>query len=275
MADNTLNPEIATMHHSSPLRRLLRMLLTLSLLGALATTATASDLAKEQRWADQIVDELIDGDALWLEAGGSRWLAIRTEPDDTPKGAVIVLHGVGAHPNWPQVVYPLRVELAARGWTTLSLQLPILENDAENGAYLPLFDEVAPRLDAALAHLSANGDTPVVIVAHSMGSAMASYALRDRAGTAVAGFVGIGMGGADSGPMSVRDSLRRMAMPVLDLYGDEDLKNVLERAPERREAGRSPRYTQRMVAGANHFFDGQEDALVDIVAAWLEPFAVR
>ncbi|MDX1594365.1 MAG: DUF3530 family protein, partial [Gammaproteobacteria bacterium] len=118
-----------------------------AMLGSLA--AHASDKAKEQRWADQIVDQLIEGEPVWLEAGEDRFLAILTEADGEPRGSVILMHGMGVHPNWPQVIYPLRTELPRLGWTTLSLQMPVLPNDAEAVAYVPLFDEVAPRIDAA------------------------------------------------------------------------------------------------------------------------------
>jgi hypothetical protein len=46
--------------------RFFSALMSLSLL---LPTAHASDLAKEQRWAGQIVDALIDGEAAELRAG--------------------------------------------------------------------------------------------------------------------------------------------------------------------------------------------------------------
>ena len=83
------------------------------------------------------------------------------------------------------------MELPAQGWSTLSVQLPILGNDAEGKDYLPLMDEVAPRLDAAVAWLRGKGYADIVIVAHSLGAAMASDYLAggDRG---VSAFVGIG-----------------------------------------------------------------------------------
>ena len=55
----------------------MRTVLTLFLsLVMMASVAGASDLDKEKRWADQIVDALIEGEAEWLEAGKVRFLAM-------------------------------------------------------------------------------------------------------------------------------------------------------------------------------------------------------
>jgi hypothetical protein len=37
---------------------------------------------------------------------------------------------MGAHPDWPEVIQPLHSGLPESGWTTLSVQMPILANDA-------------------------------------------------------------------------------------------------------------------------------------------------
>jgi hypothetical protein len=249
------------------LTRLSTVLLLLTCLPALA-----SDKAKEQRWANQIVDQLIEGEAVWLEAGEDRFLAILTEAEGEPRGTVIVMHGMGVHPNWPQVIYPLRTELPRLGWTTLSLQMPVLPNEAEAEAYLPLFAEVPPRLDAALAFLAERDALPAFLVGHSLGAYMGAYYLRGaRAGGSVSGLVGIGMSGrTDGGVADAATSLAQIELPVLDLYGERDMDDVLAGVDRRFAAGsKNPRYEQRIARGANHFFDGQEAELVTTVDAWL------
>jgi pimeloyl-ACP methyl ester carboxylesterase len=255
------------------MRRSTTALPLLVLLAALlAQPVVASDKAKEQRWAEQIVDQLIEGESLWLQAGDDRFLAILTEAEGKPRGAVILLHGIGVHPNWPQVIYPLRVGLASRGWTTLSLQLPILANDASSEEYRPLNPEVAPRIDAGLHFLVDRDLGPISIVAHSQGATRAANYLRDaRPGGSIVALVGIGMSGIPGDDYAdIAASLPRIGLPVLDLYGEHDLDAVVERAERRFAAGSgNPRYRQQRVAGANHFFDGQEEALVEAVASWL------
>ncbi|RLA31307.1 MAG: hypothetical protein DRR03_09790 [Gammaproteobacteria bacterium] len=248
----------------------LPVLALLSILTALPLHA--SDKAKEQRWAEQIVDQLIEGEAVWLQAGDDRFLSILTEAEGAPRGSVILLHGIGVHPNWPQVIYPLRVGLARLGWTTLSLQMPILPNEATDEDYLPLFSEVAPRIDAGLALLADHDLLPTVIVAHSMGANMASFYLRDaRSGGSVAGFVGIGMSGrSNGGNNDIATSLGLIGLPVLDLYGDRDLKIVLDSVDRRFAAGSVNRhYEQRIARNSNHFFDDTNAELLTLVDEWL------
>ena len=107
----------------------------------------ASDLEKEKRWADQVVDAILDGEPVWLNDGNSNFLGIYTEAEEDKGRAVIVMHGTGIHPDWQQVIQPLRVGLTEFNWNTLSIQMPVLANDAEYLDYAPLYEEVAPRVD--------------------------------------------------------------------------------------------------------------------------------
>ena len=142
--------------------RLLCIALSASLLIA---QVQASDLAKEKRWADQVVDSIITGDAEWLQAGNHDFLTIYTEPTtDKAIGGAIVMHGIGAHPNWAEVILPLRTRLTDVGWHTLSLQMPILENEADANDYAPLFSEIAPRIDAGIAFLKSKGVKNIVLL---------------------------------------------------------------------------------------------------------------
>lgn len=229
----------------------------------LGAVAQASDLAKEARWRDQVVGDLFDGAPITLNDGQVDFLGLLTTAEPAKPDAVIVLHGVGAHPDWPQVVNPLRVRLAEGGWTTLSIQLPVLANDAEAHEYAPLIDEAAPRIGAAIDYLHENGFAGVYIVAHSMGSRMAASFLA-QSGKQVAGFVGVGM---NRGTVAY---LARIGLPILDLYGSEDLEGVLGSAQDRaKQAVNNADYRQVMVEGADHFFNGKEDDLYAQVQSWL------
>lgn len=235
--------------------------------------ATQSDVDKERRWAEQIVPGLLDGDAVWLADGeGHEFLGILTDGDGGRERAVILLHGIGVHPNWPDVIYPLREALLEHGTTSLSIQLPILANDAESGAYAPLFAEVPARIDAAIEHLAAAGYRSVILVAHSMGASMAAHYLARGAHNAVDSAVLIGMGPGLDGTANI-DALARISLPMLDLYGGADLPAVLESTDRRAAAGLAgagQAYRQVGVKGANHFFQGHERALEEQVIGWLE-----
>ena len=244
---------------------------------ALSYNIQASDLAKEKRWADQIVDAIIDGDAVWLNDGESDFLGIFTEAEEDKGRAVIVMHGTGIHPDWAQVVQPLRVGLTEHNWGSLSIQLPILPNEAEYPEYAPLYDEVGPRIDAAIKYLKNSGAGSIVLIGHSQGSAMAAYYL-STSKQDVNGFVAIGMGAfADDARMDSIKALEKIKLPVLDLYGSDDLENIMASAGSRAAAAKkagNKDYTQTKITG-NHFFDGEEDALVETVAEWLETISKK
>lgn len=244
-----------------------------------ATAGAASDLAKEKRWANQIVDAILDGEAVWLDDATSKFLGIYTEAGEDKGRAVIVMHGTGIHPDWQQVIQPLRVGLTEHDWNTLSIQMPILRNEAEYHEYAPLYDEVAPRINAAIEYLKKNGATDIVLIGHSQGATMAAYFLANASKPDVKGFVAIGMGVfADDPRMDSVRSLQSIKVPVLDIYGDNDLEGIMKsvdaRAAAAKKAGNG-KYAQLEVADSNHFFDGTEEALVEAVADWLEKLQAK
>ena len=257
------------------------------------TFALATDKEKEKRWADQISDSLVDGEAIKLSDGKNNFLAIDTRADsqsDTPDDAsqeqpsatknrsdtgIIILHGIGIHPDWETVIQPLRVQLAEQGWNTLSLQMPVLNNDAKPRDYQPLMKEVPARIDAGIRQMAKEGAKKIVIVAHSMGAQMANYYLAHKkvyrevqTDTPIVAYISIGMGAGNT------KSLKKIKLPILDLYGSEDLPAVKDSAPMRATAAsHNKKYKQKMVKGANHFFEGKDDTLVELVAEALDSFA--
>ncbi len=235
---------------------------------------TLSDTAKERRWMEQIVDTLFDGETTWLEADGHDFLGIEMEGSDGHTGrAAIVVHGIGVHPNWEQVIRPLRVGLTEYGWHTLSIQMPILPNEADGLEYVPLFDEVVGRFEAAIEFLRARGNREIVIIAHSMGSSMTMRYMDDVAEPPVKALVLVGMqGGRQNMVHDNVAALGQVKLPVLELYGSNDLPGVVDFAARKASAaytGGNRTYRQMMVDGASHFFDGFDDTLVEIVGEWL------
>lgn len=226
----------------------------------------ASDQAKEKRWAEQIEDTLMDGESLMLKAPKSTFYALYSKAEQPKDTAVILLHGLGIHPDWAQVINPLRVALPEKGWTVLSLQLPILANGASGMEYVALYKDVPERINAGINYLKQQGIKKVVLVAHSLGTEMAGYTLTqvDKS-KAMVGFIGIGMGRDNN------EFLSKIDVPVLDLYGENDLKGVLASAEQRLQAASANKqYKQQRVTKADHFFDGEEQALIQSVSNWLE-----
>ncbi len=243
------------------------LLLILLLLPALAP---AGDLAREQRIAEQIRDAILDGEPVTLEASGQPFLGIHQRTERKPaRGAALILHGRGANPDWLEVIHPLRTGLPEYGWDTLAIQLPVASEGAGEAEWRATLDEAVPRIRAALAYLEQKGMKNVVLVAHSFGNGAVARFLADGPPPGVTAWVGIGMGEDPAIP----ETLRKLEkLPVLDLYGEQDLPAVRESARARRLAARdagNAGYTQRELPGADHFFDGQDGLLLSTVRAWL------
>ncbi len=259
------------------LRRRAAVLLLAGGLAALslpAPFAAAQDLDREHRLEAEIIDAILDGEPVRLDADGHSFLGIHTEAGDGgPRKAVIVLHGRGFHPDWPEVAAPLRTVLPEHGWDTLSLQMPVLGKSAKYYDYVPIFPAALPRIRAGIELLRARGARTIVLAAHSCSVHMAMAFVRHHGDAAFDGFIGIGMGATDYGqPMRGPFPLATMSVPILDLFGDEDYPAVVREGQGRlaaMHAAGNPRSAQRIIPGAGHFFRDMDDELVDAVAEWL------
>ncbi len=231
----------------------------------------ASDIDRERRWADDIVPSLVVGEAHWLQADGQAFLAIYAESSGQPQGGVILVHGMGIHPDWPDVVHPLRVTLPDHGWATLSLQMPIAGNNAPFYEYAALFAEVPARIEAGIAFFKEQGITNIALVGHSLGAMMGLYYLAGQANPQIRAFAAVGLSVPRDDPqIDVIDWLGKLNMPVLDLYGEQDMDAVKNTAKARKGAARrAKRYEQVEIPAANHFFHGLDDVLIKRVRSWL------
>jgi len=242
----------------------------------------ATDSAKEQRWANQVTDFLIEGNSEWLEADGKNFLSIYT-PSATDKtaGAVILLHCRGAHPDWPQVIQPLRSQLPGKGWATLSLQMPVLASEAKDKDYVPLFNEVPARINAGLDYLSQKNINNIVLIGHSLGANMATDYLARQGDERIKAFVGIGMK-ARKQPVEYRVldnavSLQKINLPVLDIYGSKTIEEILNSADRRSHViNRTGHAQSRQIKleGMGHFSQGYEDKLMDNIVLWMNQTTV-
>jgi len=259
----------------------------ITLLFICISPVNASDLSREKRMAEQIVDAILDGDAVFLpadssEADGHEFLSIYTQAEGVAKGAAIILHGRGFHPDWQDAVNPLRVGLAESGWNTLSVQMPVLEKEAKYYDYVPLFSEALPRIDAAIKYVRSQGNDKVVLIAHSCGAHMAMAWVEAWLDAQSAGrktqnidaYVGIGMGATDyQQPMKQPFPLDKLTVPVLDVYAENDYPAVLNNVPVRlgmiKSAG-NKKSGQVMVADADHYYESKGEALTRVISLWLD-----
>lgn len=238
------------------------LLLWLSLLFSPAVMAQA-DYAREQRWADEITPTILVGDPVQLALpSGRKFLGIHA-PNPKAQAGVIVIHGQGVHPDWG-LINPLRSQLSDQGYTTLSIQMPVLAADAPGSAYPQLFPEAAGRITAAVQYLRGQGLKKIAIVSHSLGARMSNSFLNTPGRPAIDAWVSIGITSEYTRPET-------FGAPVLDLYGEKDFPGVLELVPKRAAAIRGLQGSAQIsVAGADHYFNGSEAELVRTVKLFLD-----
>ena len=246
------------------------------------SSASAADLIREKRMADEIVDAILDGEAIFLKSKNHEFLSIYTEASEsgeTTRGTAIILHGRGFHPDWQDAINPLRVGLAETGWNTLSVQMPVLEKQAKYYDYLPLFAEAIPRIEAAIVYAREQmkedqSRNKVVLIAHSCGAHMAMAWADTESFESIDAYVGIGMGATDyKQPMKQPFPLDKVKVPVLDVYAENDYPAVLKMAAQRLrliKMAANKKSSQVVVKDAGHYYVDKGEELTRVINQWLQ-----
>jgi Protein of unknown function (DUF3530) len=231
-----------------------------------SAAAIVPDYAREDRWAQEVVPSVVTGDAVYLATPSRpRVLALYAEPERSAgevTGGVIIVHGLGLHPDWG-LIGALRTGLLDVGVATLSVQMPVLASDAPSIDYPAIFTVANERLAAAIAFLRARHIDHIVIVSHSLGSAMTDAFLATAGAPRIDGWVTIGMQGGFSALTTE---------PVLDVTAEYDLPQVRASIARRENQLRHDGCSGHVVIpGADHFMERHYGDLLAVV----EPFAVR
>ncbi len=232
------------------------------LLYLLLTSAQAiagADYSREQRWANEILPGIMIGEPIYLtQRNQHRFLGLYAAADNANM-ALLIVHGMGLHPDWG-MIGNLRRNLYDAGYTTLSIQMPVLAADARYTAYQALFPEAAERLQLAVAFLKAQGYRKIVIVSHSNGSRMSRVYMATNPHD-VNAWVALSL--------TRGDTFAGIKAPILDLYGQNDLDHVLASTHQRRLSFLNHASRQVMIANADHFYTGQENAMLNEIKVFL------
>ena len=139
-----------------------------------------------------------------------------------------------------------------------------------------MFPEATPRIEAAIAFLKAQGSSRIALIAHSCSVHMSMVWIEQHGTDGIDAYIGIGMGANDyKQPMRQPFPYVRIRVPLLNVVGSEDypavqlqaekLESILEDLP----AGSA----QRRIEGAGHYFDDQNEELLEVITGWLEQIA--
>lgn len=242
-----------------------RIFLAVVLLSLSACAPLSPDYVREQRWADEVVPGLVVGDAVRIETQSKRrFLGILAESPKA-RGAIILMHGSGVHPDFA-IVGQLRTLLNDAGFTTLSIQMPVLAADASAEDYPRVFAQAGERIAAAIEFLREKKHARIALVSHSMGARMALDFLKRNPAAPLAAWV----------PLAISDGdlagLPRVTFPVFDVYAERDFAVVLAKKNDRASVLRAvPGAKQVMVFATDHFFAGREKEVAMLLGDLLGP----
>ena len=233
----------------------------------------------ERRVVTRLEDNQVEGETLRLKAGGQEFLALLVEASGgAGEKAAVILHSMGTHADWPEIISPLRLTLPRRGWTTLSLQLPVFAPGTPLSEYGGTLAEAGARARSGVDYLLDRGFSDIVVIGYSFGAAAAVTCLiKNRAG--VSALVGISMQPRPflSPVFDLMDHLGRLMLPVLDIYGSRDYAEVSRSADDRRLAGKrngNRFYEQIVINGADHYYTDKEPELINEITSWLDKLSV-
>ncbi len=246
---------------------------------------------------------LISGKALWLDDGKVKFFAVY-DPDQSgqPKGGVIILHDANSHPDKPEIIQPLRKDLTAHGWASITIQLPYL---ASIDSYTKEQTIINQRVNSAASYMQSIGIANIALLGHGTGAMAATAYLSAQQDASIQAFIAISLGILDKNkkPESISQQLEKITVPILDIYGSNDLDHVTSTAMARALAAKISSdavtsskqlnsykrsaiaksstqnsqgyisYRQIVIEGASHDFSGSAQQLTKRIAGWLERHA--
>jgi hypothetical protein len=238
----------------------------------IVSSAWASDVEKEKFWKTHLSKNIKFGQAIDLEAEESNFFAIYNKQNLLhEKGSVILLHDKAGHPDWKDVIKPLRIQLTDHGWNTLSIQMPLktklLKEKEEIDAF---YKKANTRLDSAISFLKDKNSKSIFLIAYGSNSFAVLNYMNENPNRIINGLVLIGM--ASSTTENTIDILEKIKSPVLDIFGSKDFDSVILTAPQRQSAakrGGNIYYAQRKIDYADHFFKTESETLVKRVHSWM------
>ena len=231
---------------------------------------------REQQIAEKLALIVNADEIVSLKASGGRFIGIyqRAKMGES-RGVVILAHGMGAHPDWPDVISPLRTQLPEFGWSTLSIQMPILSPEEPVAEYGKTLKIAKSRLNAAIDYLHTWEIEQIILLGYSFGAVQVASYLASGKNKNVKAFVSVSMLSQKfiKPGLDVFKLIGGIDLPMLDIYGDEDLPDVRRGSDDRRLAASkngNRDFKQIELKHAGHHYQGVEDALVEQIQIWLK-----
>jgi len=231
----------------------------------------ATDLLREQRMAEETTAGT-SGEAIQLEASGTKFQALHREAVKKTRGGVILVPAMDATLDAAELMQPLRKRLPERGWDTLALQAPMREAGAELKDYLTLLPEGIERIRAGVAYMKARNRDRIVLIGDRTGALMVLRYLTTNPDHSVTAAVII-----DPPLSSVEEcdgaglaDLGKLNLPLLDILSDRKGSLADQSAQTRKRIMKQNKaYRQMTIADSQAHFEDVQDLLINRIHGWL------
>ncbi len=241
------------------------------LLQFVVNALAAADIQRELAYAE-IMASAFPHELQWLKTAETRFAALYHQADrkDT-RGAAIILHDMGSYPDQALIAVELRLQLPEHNWSTLALQMPVLEQGAQVEDYLALFLESQARIQAGIDFLKQHQVTNVVLVGYGFGALMALNAQAEKSLELQAMvLISAPVLNTDDKQAQTLELMSKITIPMLDVYAALDLSEVTTSARQRRVAAKqNSNYRQMVIEAADHSYAHQNGLVSKRVYGWL------
>ncbi len=239
---------------------------------------------------------------IWLKTPEKREILALSSPSNTTdlQGGIIVLADLHQPPNWPVIVHGLRKYLPDFGWETLSVQMPIATDNLSNAQLDEMYTLTQNRIEAAVTYFQNKNISNINLIGMNQS---ANFSLKyvsslpeeqDQIQSLVI------IRAYDSNWLTSSDLVKRIPVPLLDIYPEHDSGLILASAKKRlASAGFSAkmrpmprqvtlsakvqklainktgnlRYRQKVINGATYRFNKLEQTLFKAIRGWLGAYA--
>lgn len=224
-----------------------------------------------------------------LSFQGDTFLALhKVAQSNDPQGCIILLHGNNEHPDWPNVINPVRSELTKSSWCTISIEVPDSSkkealsftpkednetDQVEDNTLLTNEEVVFGRIDASIAFANEKGISNISLLGYGTS---ATYALKYSTSKQLSTGALILISASTPNQLAYFpfvELLKGSAQPVLDYYirpnqFDRHYAQARRIAMLQRES-QTPNYTQIKVT-SNSEFTIDEKQLVQRIRGFLK-----
>ena len=225
---------------------------------------------REKNINDQITSYIFDAEISELDSLLEKKFNL-VFTDNSSDTSILLLHGRGLHPTEPNVIDPLRIELAESNYNVFSLQLPVLAKGQTYYDYHKIFPYSDARIETAIKNINSSN---IIIIAHSCGANMLLSFLENISVSGITGIVLLSAGAVDKDQIILNKvDLSLYNLPILNIYGELDHNSVKVFADNLKQVFTSTTKSSLQiieVENADHNYSDSTPFLIQSVKKWLK-----